>query len=304
MLRSKWRRLIPNTLCVVAFSCALACKTGQRPESANTTAISSIAQALPDVWGFLEWLGAGVEAGSITSTKQLIDHCREFYTDERMNEIEAVVPGWKHMSSFADGKTLWHINVAMVALMQLEEYRAMSSSQQTVQEWIVFLHDLAKEPVDGRDHRHSFRSAAAAGRIMPKLGFPVTSVYPSEFDAWFQVADTASRFDAEQGLEIQDNSKLPRILGGAKQIFVEPTRSAVGAIALHQSITTLAAWPVKAPLTDEEVVTYVDMEIYPVLLTLTLADSGGWNLFDRPTMEAMYEETRAVFRNLPRGPSD
>src|SRR5258707_15423957 len=26
------------------------------------------------------------------------------------------------------------------------------------------------------------------------------------------------------------------------------------------------------------------------------ADSGGWNLFDPPTLESMYKETRAVFR--------
>ena len=72
------------------------------------------------------------------------------------------------------------------------------------------------------------------------------------------------------------------------------------AIALHQSITSLAAWPVKTPLTDEEVAAYVDDDIRPVLAVLTLADSGGWNLFDPPTLQAMYEETRAVFRNLPR----
>jgi hypothetical protein len=45
------------------------------------------------------------------------------------------------------------------------------------------------------------------------------------------------------------------------------------------------------------------MNIFPALLALTLADSGGWNLFDPPTLEAMYKETRAVFRDLPRSPS-
>ena len=266
-------------------------------------AISSIAETLPELWLFLEKLSAGVKAGTIKSTEQLIERCQEFYTAERMAEIEAVVPGWKHMASFEDGKTLWHINVAMVALLQLDEYRSMSPSQQTVQQWIVFLHDVAKEPAGGRDHRHSFRSAALAGRIMPKLGFPVTAAYPSEFQDWFNLTDTATRFDEAQDLEIQDNSKLPRILGGAKRIFAEPTRTAVSVIALHQSITSLAAWPVKAPLTNDQVMAYVDKDISPALLALTLADSGGWNLFDPPTLESMYKETRAVFRDLPRSPS-
>ena len=42
----------------------------------------------------------------------------------------------------------------------------------------------------------------------------------------------------------------------------------------------------------------------PVLAALTLADSGGWNLFDPRTLEAMYEETRAVFRELPLDSSE
>jgi hypothetical protein len=220
-----------------------------------------------------------------------------------MAEIEAVVPGWKHMASFEDGKTLWHVNLAMVALLQLDEYRSMSPGQQTVQQWIVFLHDVGKEPASGRDHRHTFRSAAQAGRILPKLGFPVTAAYPREFEDWFNLTDTATRFDEAQKLEIQDNSKLSTILSGAKRIFAEPTRTAVGAIALHQSITTLAAWPVKAPLTSDQVMAYVDKDILPALLVLMLADSGGWTLFDAPTLDSMYQETRAVFRELPRPPS-
>ena len=264
--------------------------------------ISSLAETLPEVWLFLEKLSAGVQLGTIKSTEELIERCRRFYTAERMAKIEAVVPGWQHMASYENGKTLWHINVAMVALLQLDEYRSMSPSQQVVQQWIVFLHDIAKEPEGGRDHRHCFRSAALAVRIMLKLGFPVTATYPSEFPAWFTLTDTATRFDEAEKMQIQDNSKLPRILDGAKSIFAEPTRTAVSVIALHQSITSLAAWPVKAPLTDDQVKAYVDKDLIPALLALTLADSGGWNLFDPATLESMYKETRAVFRDLPRSP--
>jgi len=264
--------------------------------------LSSVAETLPEVWLFLEKLSASVKASNIRSKEQLIERCQEFYTAERMAEIEAVIPGWKHMASFEHGKTLWHINVAMVALLQLDEYLSMSPSQQTVQQWIVFLHDVAKEPVGGRDHRHSFRSAAHAGRIMPQLGFPVTAAYTSEFPNWFNLTDTATLFDEAQDIVIQDNSKLPRILDGVKRIFAEPTRTAVSVITLRQSITSLAAWPVKAPLTDDQGMAYVDEDIFTALLAMMLTDSGGWNLFDRPTLESMYKETRAVFRNLPRSP--
>ncbi len=262
--------------------------------------IPSIAAALPEVWRFIQELTEDVNTGAIVSTEQLTKRCREFYTPKRMAEIDRIVPGWEHMASFENGNTLWHINEAMVALLQLDEYRSMVPQQQTVQQWIVLLHDVAKEPAGSRDHRHSFRSAAQAGRIMPKLGFPVTAAYASAFQDWFSLANTATRFDETQKMQVQDNSKLPQILGGVRRIFAEPTRTAVSAIALHQSITSLAAWPVKAPLTDGEIKASIDKDVLPVLLVLTLADSAGWNLFDRSTLESMYKETRDVFGKLSR----
>jgi hypothetical protein len=38
--------------------------------------------------------------------------------------------------------------------------------------------------------------------------------------------------------------------------------------------------------------------LLPVLAVMWLADSGGWELFDREALEAMYDETRAVVRRL------
>ena len=297
-----WALMIALTGLVVSQPVATGIRGATLTRDSNE--IASISEALPDVWRFVNTLSADVRTGSIGSMEQFIERCRKFYTAEQMARIEGVLPGWTHMSSFADGKTLWHINLAMVALLQLDEYRSMKNSDQTVQEWVVLLHDVAKEPVDGRDHRHCFRSAAQAGQILPKLGFPVTAAYSSEFQNWFNVTDNATRFDQEKRLDIQDNSKLPSIFAGSRRIFAEPTRAAVSAIALHQSITTLAAWPVKAPLTDDEVIAYVDDDVFPVLMVLTMADSGGWNLFDQPTLEAMYQETRTVFRNLRRTSSD
>lgn len=276
---------------------------GSEPQAgtyATSAATPSIRDRLPALWRFLETLHAEVEAGRITSTEQSIERCRQFYTAAHMAEIEAAIPGWKHMASFDDSKTLWHINLAMVALLQLPEYRSLSPSEQTVQQWIVLLHDLAKEPDGGRDHRHPFRSAAQAARVLTAIGFPKTAAYQSEFAEWFALTDSASRFDEGRRFQIQDNRKLPGILSGATRILAEPTRTAVAVIALHQSITSLAAWPVPAPLTDEQVRRYVDAVLVAPLLTLTLADTGGWNLFDPPTLTSMYHETREVFRGLNR----
>ena len=296
--------LVAIALAVLAiFACGGEGESGATAPTQRVDSVPSIEDTLPDLWRFLGELDAGIDAGTTDSTEAVIARCRRFYTPERMAEIEASIPGWRHMASFADGKTLWHVNVAMLAILRLEEYRSMEPGERKVIEWTVLLHDIAKEPVEGRDHRHPFRSAAVAGRILPQLGFPVTPAYSSAFEAWFELTDTAFRHDADQDLELMDNAKLPAILAGIGRNFAEPTRTAVAAIALHQSITSLAAWPVKTPLTDEQVATYVDEEVRPVLAVLTLADSGGWNLFDPTILAAMQEETRAVFRDLPVGRS-
>src|SRR5215472_10429572 len=66
--------------------------------------LSSVAETLPEVCLFLEKLSASVKAGTIRSKEQLIERCQEFYTAEHMAEIEAVIPGWKHMASFEHGR--------------------------------------------------------------------------------------------------------------------------------------------------------------------------------------------------------
>jgi hypothetical protein len=55
---------------------------------------------------------------------------------------------------------------------------------------------------------------------------------------------------------------------------------------------------VAAPHSRAQIKTATTVEIVPALLALTLADSGGWNLFDPPTLAAMYAETRQVFGRL------
>ncbi len=95
--------------------------------------------------------------------------------------------------------------------------------------------------------------------MLPAIGFPVTAANESEFTDWFNLTDSATRFDVVRRFEIQDNRKLPRILTGAWRLFAAPTLTAVAAIALHQSLTSLAAWPVQARLTNRSGRrTYVD----------------------------------------------
>ena len=260
--------------------------------------IRSLAQELPEVWRFIEELEAAVTVGTVANPDELIARCRAFYTPGQVSKIDATIPGWATMASYANQKTLWHVNVAMVALKRLPEYAEVGDSGRVVAEWVTLLHDIGKEPESGRDHCHAFRSAAAASTLLPRFGFPVSSAYQAEVLNWQDLVCSATRSDLETGVQTQDNSKLALIAGGARRLFPEPTRAAVMAIALHQSITVLARWPVRAPLTPEQANVAVDGDLRPLLRTLMLADSGGWNLFDPPTLDAMYDETRTVFAGL------
>lgn len=292
-----------HPLAVLLMAVLLWASSGGAQPAARAEAIRSVAERLPAVWEFVNELDRDVAAGRLRSNDDLVARARAFYTPARLSEIEQVVPGWRHMASFERGKTLWHVNVAMVALLQLDEYKAMSPVDRAVQEWIVLLHDLAKEPTKGRDHRHSFRSGARAGRLLPALGFPVTAAYAADFADWFELTDGAFRLDRRRAYAVQDNSELPDILAEASRLFEGRTLVAVKAITLHQSITTLAAWPVAAPLSRAEVTRYVDEPLYPALLALTLADSGGWNLFEPERLASMYRETRGAFARLRIGPA-
>jgi hypothetical protein len=216
-----------------------------------------------------------------------------------MAEVVAVLPQWATMASFADGKTLWHVNLAMVALFDLDEYQTADAPERRLMEWTVLLHDIAKEPTEERrDHLHAFRSAAVVAGILPDLGFAITSFYEAGLDAWQQLVFASHRFDEAAGEPIADNTNLAEILAGADRLLAMDAARVVKAIALHQSVTVLAEWPSLAPLDAAQATAFITAEVAALQLPLMLADSGGWNLFDPSTLADMYSETRAVFAGI------
>jgi len=78
---------------------------------------------LPELFALVESLSRQVENGVLTDWPEFTCQAKNFYTPERMDEIERVLPGWKRMAKFADGITLVHVTSALVALLQLPEYR-------------------------------------------------------------------------------------------------------------------------------------------------------------------------------------
>ncbi len=263
------------------------------------TTVPRVRDLLPELDAFVEEFRAEFDPVRVPDMGAFAARCRLFYTDARMAEIAALVPGWPKMASFGNGITLWHTTACLMSVRDLPEYRDAPSGRRLLLDWTVLLHDVEKEPTPtAKDMRHAFRSAAAAGSTLPPLGFPVSSDWEAGYPAWFRLTDTAYHLDEDRGAYVQDNRQLPEILGGADRLFGPGAAVIVKAIALHSSITVVADWPAYAELTIDEERRYVDADLKPVLLGLMLADHGGWNLFEPETLAAYYEETRQVFESL------
>jgi hypothetical protein len=254
---------------------------------------------LPELFVFAESLSRRVEDGTLVDWPEFTSQAKDFYTLERMDEMERVLPGWKRMAEFADGVTLVHVTSALVALLQLPEYKIAPDNQKRIMEWTVLFHDSAKEIIEGqRDNLHAFRSAVLAARGLSALGFVQSD--SEEFKAWCEVTWSGVKFDESTGEDVQDNQCLPSILAGLKSLFGVNTPAVliIKSILLHWSIVTVTDWPPKTPLVDEELARYIEADLHPVLQALLLVDSDAWSLFDPKIKKDYRQQTLAAFEKI------
>lgn len=250
---------------------------------------------LPGLADLIDGLGRSVDDGSIADTAAFIAESRRRWNREMAEHVDAVVPHWSTMASYADGKTLWHVLLAVVALRRLDEYRDATAQQQHLLDWTVLLHDIAKQPThERRDHRHAFRSATVAAQVLPLIGFQPPAA-DAAYEAWRTLVSTAHRFDEETGEPVQDTTKLGPIICGIDRLFEPDAARLLKAIAMHLSLTVVTDWPSPAPMTPAQESELVTADVAMLLLPLMLADSGGWAMFDPPTLARYYAETRTVF---------
>jgi len=167
--------------------------------------------------------------------------------------------------------------------------------------WVILFHDIEKEPQKGkRDHGHAFRSAVAAARTLPKLGFPVTSEYDLLINDWSDFTHSSTTKPEHFPDYVQDNLKLREILDGIKHMFGYNTPAAliIKTILLHLSIE-MQPWPPVTPLTDEEVRRYLDSDLVLLLRAMNLGDGEGWNMF-QPDRESLRNEILKAFNRVER----
>ena len=263
--------------------------------------IPSFDECIPFLNHFIFELVESYKSGTITSWEELDRIVKAFFTSEHMKEMECIVPGWNKMTSYGNGVTLVHVMCVFLGLYMMPEFLSMNNTHQQMMKWVILLHDVEKEPQQGkRDHAHAFRSAVTAARILPKLGFPITSEYDSLIDNWSEF--TCNAIAVPEGSQdiIQDNRKLTEILSGIDHMFGHNTPAALilKTILFHLSVD-MQLWPPAAPLTSEEVKRYFDRELLPLLRVMNLGDSEGWSMFHE-SRDKLRNDTLESFKRIER----
>lgn len=261
----------------------------------------SFDESLPFLHQFVLELVEAYRAGEVDSWNALDRKVKAFFTPARMEQMEAIVPGWHKMASYNDAITLVHVMCVFLGLYMMPEFLSMNHMQQQLMKWVILLHDVEKEPQAGkRDHAHAFHSAVTAARILPKLGFPITAKYDSLINEWSEFTTSAITKPENSTDIIQDNRKLPEILNGIEQMFGQnaPAALIIKTILFHLSVD-MQLWPPATPLTNEEVKRYFDHDLVPMLRVMNLGDSEGWSIFHE-SREALRNDTLDAFMTIER----
>jgi hypothetical protein len=267
----------------------------------STRAFPSFDSSLTGLNQFILELVEDYNAGRVTSWEELEVKVNTYFTPEKMEYIESRVPGWRKMASYMERTTLVHVLCVFLGLFMMPEFLSMTEEQQQMMKWVILFHDIEKEPQKGkRDHGHAFRSAVAAARILPGLGFPVTTEYDGLIKTWGEF--TRSALTSSESLQdfVQDHHKLPEIIDGIERMFGHDTPAAliVKTILFHLSID-MQPWPPVTPLTDGEVGLYLDGELVLLLRAMNLGDSEGWNMFSQDR-EKLRDATLEAFKKVER----
>lgn len=103
-----------------------------------------------DLNQFILKLVEAYEAGTIRSWDDLEEKVHVFFTPERMEEMESLVPGWQKMASYSEGITLVHVMCVFLGLFMLPEFQSLTPHQKQLAKWIVLFHDIAKIHIQGK----------------------------------------------------------------------------------------------------------------------------------------------------------
>jgi hypothetical protein len=259
----------------------------------------------PELNEFILELVKEFELGRIKSWEDLENRVNAYFTPEKLDQLDSLVPGWKKMASYSGGVTLVHVMCVFLGLVMLPEFKSLPEEQQQLAKWIVLFHDVEKEITEGagaKDKTHAFRSAVSTAWQLPSLGFRHTPQYRDLVSAWSVFTDSAIGISEGYPGPIQDNQKLSAILTGIERMFGHSTPAAliVKTVLLHMSVNVVHDWPQASPMTEEEIKRHIDRRLLPLLKVMMLADNEGWSLFYPDARAAQRQDTLEAFEEVEK----
>jgi hypothetical protein len=268
----------------------------------NTTQVlPAFDDCFPDLNHFIVELVKAYESGSVSSWADLEAKVKAYFTPERMEQMEFLVPGWQKMASYSEGITLVHVMCVFLGLFMLPEFQSLTHRQQQLAKWIILFHDIDKVHFAGKkDTMHAFRSGVQTARALPRFGFPATEKYYEIITSWSEYTVQAFVSARADPSPTPDNRKLPKILAGIDQLYGKNTPAALitKTVLLHISLNVDPFYLTPAPLTKDEIQRYIEPELLPLLKVMMLSDNEGWSLFDPETRAQQRRDTLAAFQNV------
>ena len=256
---------------------------------------------LPELNRYLIDLVQTYETGRIRSWDDLEQLVNDYFTPERMMQMESLVPGWKKMASYSDGITLVHVLCVFLGMLMLPEFQALTLEQKQLAKWIILFHDIDKFHIRGKkDTMHAFRSGVVTANLLPRFGFPTRQHYRERVGQWSTY--TTQAFIPGNLSPKPDNQKLPHILIGIDNLFGRNTPASLitKTVLLHISLDVDPFYPTPAPLTEDEARRYIGPSLLPLLRVMMLSDNEGWSMFDPETRARQRRDTLKAFEKLER----
>lgn len=264
-------------------------------------AFPSFDNCFPELNGFLQGLVRSYKAGKLKSWDDLEEQVKAYFTPERMEQMESLVPGWKTMSSYTEGITLVHVMCVFLGLFMLPEYQSLTAEQKQLAKWIVLFHDIDKVHIQGKkDTMHAFRSGVQAANLLPRFGFRTRQKFHERIGQWSKYTAQAFVLEDTDASPMPDNQKLPGILIGIDNLFGKDTPAALitKTALLHISLHVDPFYRTPAPLTDDEIKRYIDANLFPFLRVMMHADNEGWSLFEPETRTQRRNDALKAFEKI------
>jgi len=250
---------------------------------------------------FILELVRAYEAGNLKSWEDLEKKVNAFFTPERMEQTESLVPGWQKMASYTEGITLVHVMCVFLGLFMLPEFRRLTPDQQQMAKWIVLFHDIAKIHIQGKkDTMHAFRSGVETAKALPRFGFPTRLGFHERIGYWSNYTEQAFILRDGDTAPTPDNQKLPGILIGIGNLFGKDTAAALitKTVLLHISLHIDPHYPTPAALTDEEIKRFIHPNLFLLLRVMMLSDNEGWSLFQPETRAQRRRNADEAFERI------